>query len=141
MAFLSKTDLSQDIYAEILSGISRADDAKIATACAEALAEINGYVCIRYDSEDLMTKTEDNRSKVILSIARTIAIYKLHKACNTMPELIRLEYEDAVKLLEKIQSGKFFLEGAKLKGQTETVTPTTQISRTGNTRRENYFNH
>jgi len=139
MPFITKTDLSQDIYTEILSGITRADDTKIATACSEAQDEINGYVCTRYDSTDLFSKTDEARNNTILAIARTIAIYKLHKACNTMPELIRLEYEDVVKLLDKIQSGKFILEGAKLVGQTETEIPTTQISRSGNTKRNNYM--
>ena len=139
MAFITKTDLDQDIYNEILSGITRANDAKVSTACAEAQAEINGYLCARYDSTDLFSKTGDNRNKTILAIARTIVIYKLHKVCNSMPELIRLEYEDTIKLLDKIQSGKFILEGAKLVGQTETEIPTTQISRSGNTKRNNYM--
>jgi phage gp36-like protein len=139
MAFITKTDLDQDIYSEILSGVTRANDAKIINACNEAQAEINGYVCARYDSTDLFSKTGDNRNKTILAIARTIVIYKLHKVCNTMPELIRLEYEDTMKLLDKIQSGRFILEGSKLAGQTENEIPTTQISRAGNNKRENYF--
>lgn len=139
MSFITKTDLDQDIYNEILSGITRANDTKVSTACAEAQAEINGYLCARYDSTDLFSKTAEARNKTILAIARTIVIYKLHKVCNSMPELIRIEYEDTIKLLDKIQSGKFILEGAKLVGQTETEIPTTQISRSGNTKRNNYM--
>lgn len=139
MAFINKDDLSQDIYNEILSGLTRSNDDKIATACAEAVEEIRGYVCARYDSTDLFSKTADERNLTILAIARTIAIYKLHKVCNKMNELVRVEYEDAVGLLGKIQSGKFILEGAKLFGQTETVTPSSQIDRIGKTKRENYI--
>lgn len=139
MAFIAKTDLDQDIYSEILGGITRSNDAKITTACAEAIDEITGYVCARYDSDDLFSKTEDNRDKTILAIARTITIYKLHKACNSMTELRRVEYEDAVSLLGKIQSGKFILKGAKLEGQTDTVTPTSEVTSFSQTKRNNYF--
>ncbi len=139
MSFITKDDLGQDIYGEILTGVTRGDDDKIVDACSEAKDEINGYICARYDSADLFEKTGSSRNKTILSIARTIAIYKLHKVCNTMTELRRIDYEDAVKTLEKIQSGKFILEGAKLVGQTATEIPTTQISRSGNTKRNNYM--
>ncbi|MBN2814968.1 MAG: DUF1320 family protein [Bacteroidales bacterium] len=139
MSFITKTDLSQDIYSEILTGLTRANDAKIATACNEAQAEINGYVCARYDSEDLFGKTAEERNLTILAIARTIAIYKLHKVCNKMNELVRVEYEDAIALLMRIQKGQFILEGAKLFGQTDIETPTSQITRTGNIKRENYI--
>jgi len=139
MAFITKTDLSQDIYSEILTGLTRANDAKITTACSEAQSEINGYVCARYDTTDLFGKTGEERNLTILAIARTIAIYKLHKVCNQMNELVRVEYEDAIALLLRIQKGQFIIEGAKLFGQTETVTPTSQIARTGNTKRSNYM--
>lgn len=142
MAFITKTDLSQDIYSEILTGLTRANDAKITTACTEAVAEINGYVCARYDTEALFAGPGDDgdtRNPTILAIARTIAIYKLYKVCNKMNELARVEYEDAIALLLRIQKGQFILEGAKLLGQTETVTPTSQIARTGNTKRSNYI--
>lgn len=139
MAFIEKADLGQDIYNEILSGVTRADDSKIAQACTEAQDEINGYVCGRYDSADLFGKTGASRNKTILALARTIAIYKLHKVCNTMTELRRIDYEDAVSLLGKIQSGKFVLEGAKLNGETEDETPSAQVSHYSETRRNNYF--
>jgi len=149
MAFISKSDLSQDIYSEILSGLTRSSDEKITTACAEAVAEINGYVCARYDTAALFAapapegepvgEPVESRNLTILAIARTIAIYKLYKVCNKMNELARVEYEDAIALLLRIQKGQFILEGAKLFGQTETVTPTSQISRTGNIKRENYI--
>ncbi len=139
MPFISKTDLSQDIYSEILTGVTRSNDDKITTACAEAQDEINGYLCAKYETADLFAKEGDDRNKTVLAIARTIAIYKLHKACNTMPQLVRVEYEDAVTLLGKIQSGKFILEAAKLVGQTETFTPETTINRSGNTKRNNYM--
>lgn len=139
MDFLSKDDLGQDIYAEILSGITRADDTKIATACTEAQEEVNGYLCARYDTADLFAKTEANRNKTVLSICRTIAIFRLHSSCNSMPALRLEEYDRAVKLLEKIQKGSFILGDAKLVGQTETEIPTTQISRSGNTKRNNYM--
>lgn len=139
MAFISKDDLSQDVYNEILAGLTRSNDDKITTACAEAEAEINGYVCARYDSTDLFSKTADERNLTILAIARTIAIYKLNKVCNKMNELVRVEYEDAVSLLGKIQAGKFILYGAKLLGQTETVTPTSEVTSFSKTKRENYL--
>ncbi|MDX9703919.1 MAG: DUF1320 family protein [Candidatus Auribacterota bacterium] len=139
MAFITKDDLGQDIYDEILNGVTRADDSKIQTACNEAQAEIDGYICARYDSGDLFAKTGDGRNKTILAIARTIAIYKLNKVCNTMTELRRIDYEDAIKTLDKIQSGKFILSGAKLTGQTDETIPETQVSAISNPKRTNYF--
>ena len=139
MAFITKTDLGQDIYPEILSGVTRANDSKIAVACAESIDEVNGYVCARYDSADLFSKEGDQRNRTILAVTRTIAIYKLLKVCGKMNELARVEYEDAISLLGKIQSGRFLLEGAKLVGQTDTEIPKTQILRSGITKRDNYI--
>lgn len=139
MAFINKDDLGQDIYDEILAGVTRDNDSKIETACNEAQSEIDGYICARYDAADLFEKEGEQRNKTILAIARTIAIYKLHKVCNSMTELRRIDYEDAVKTLDKIQSGKFILSGAKLAGQTEDFTPETQVSVSSNPRRTNHF--
>ena len=139
MAFITKADLGQDIYNEILAGLTRGDDPKIEKACQEAQDEVTGYLCARYDVEDLFAKEADQRNKTVLSICRTIAIYNLHSVCNTMTELRRVEYEDAVKLLDKIQSGKFTLFGAKLLGQTDTVTPETAVSMSSNPKRTNHF--
>lgn len=137
--FITKTDLGQDIYSEILTGVTRANDQNIATACSEAISEINGYLCGRYDTTDLFGKTGTDRNLTVMALARTIVIYKLHKVCNTMSDPRRIDYEDAVSLLGKIQSGKFILEGAKLAGETETLTPSSQVSHFGQTKRENYI--
>jgi phage gp36-like protein len=137
--FLTKDDLGQDIYSEVLTGVTRGDDEKVAGACLEAIDEINGYICARYDPADLFGKEGDSRNKTILAIARTIAIYKLHKVCNTMTELRRIDYEDAVKTLEKIQSGRFILADAKLAGQTGTTAPETRVSYKSITKRVNHF--
>lgn len=139
MAFLVKDDLGQDIYDEILTGITRGDDKKITEAIDEAVDEVTGYLCGRYDTDDLFTKEADERNKTVLSICRTLAIYNLHSACHNMTELRRTEYEDAISLLGKIQSGKFLLKGAKLEGETEEIIPDQQVSMTSNPKRNNQF--
>ncbi|WP_297096401.1 phage protein Gp36 family protein [uncultured Draconibacterium sp.] len=139
MAFISKADLGQNIYEEILNGITRANDAKITTACSEAQEEVTGYICAQYDTDDLFSKEGDARNKTILSLCRIIAIYRLHSACNTMPEIRRLEYEDAVKTLGKIQSGKILLQGAKLQGETDEVKPDLVVEMKSNPKRNNQF--
>lgn len=137
--FITKTDLDQDIYEEILSGVTRKNDENITQACIEAQDEIDGYISGRYDANDLLNKTGINRNQTILAIARTIAIYKLHKVCNKMTELRRIDYEDAIELLGKIQSGKFILKNAKLAGQTESVTPDSFVTVTSNPKRINHY--
>ena len=139
MAFIEKADLGQDIYSELLGGITRDDDEKITTACGEAIDLIDGYLNARYDTDDLFAKTNAERNKTILALARSIAIYKLHKVCNSMTELRQLDYEDAIARLKDIQSGKIILKGAKLAGQTDTVTPTSEISFYSNPKRDNSF--
>ena len=139
MAFITKEDLGQDIYDEILSGITRGKDEKIGTACDDSIDEVTGYICAQYDTEDLFAKQDGERNKTILSLCRTIAIYKLHSACNTMPEIRRLEYEDAIKTLNKIQSGKFILKGAKLLGETEEEKPDLVVEMRSNPKRVNTF--
>ncbi len=139
MAFISKADLGQNIYDEILSGITRGKDEKITTACSEAQEEVAGYICAQYDSADLFAKEGDARNKTILSLCRIIAIYRLHSACNTMPEIRRLEYEDAVKTLGKIQAGKILLQGAKLLGETDEVKPDLVVEMRSNPKRNNQF--
>ena len=139
MAFIAKDDLGQDIYDEILTGITRGDNDKITEACEEAVDEVTGYLCSRYDTDDLFAKGAGDRNKTVLAICRTLAIYNLHSSGSSMTELRRVEYEDAIKLLGKIQSGKFTLKGALLDGQTEEVTPDQQVSMTSNYKRINQF--
>ncbi len=139
MAFLVKEDLGQDIYDEILDGVTRGDDEKITEAISEAIDEVTGYLCTRYDTDALFAKEADERNKTVLAICRTITIYNLHSACHSMTELRRTEYEDAISLLGKMQSGRFVLKGAKLEGETEELTPDQQVSMASNPKRNNQF--
>jgi phage gp36-like protein len=139
MSFIEKADLGQDIYSELLGGITREDDKKITTACGEAIDLIDSYLNAKYDTDDLFSKTEDERNKTILALARTIAIYKLHKVCNSMTDLRQIDYDDAIARLKDLQAGRMVLKGAKLAGQTDEITPTSEISYFSNPKRDNSF--
>jgi phage gp36-like protein len=77
------------------------DEAAVQRALEDAGAEIDGYLAGRY------TLPLASVPRVLVNVGCDIARYRLYKDIAT--DLVRKRYEDAVKLLEKVASGKVTL--------------------------------
>ena len=108
MAYLTPTELiarfDQDEVDELVGQLDQATaDAKIAAAIADAEAEVNSALSVRYT-----IPVAD--SSLLKRIVGDIARFLLHD--NLATAEVRERYEDRVKLLDQIASGKRGLAGS-----------------------------
>lgn len=81
------------------------DQAKITEAVEDASALIDSYISGRYGA------ALDPVPKLVRSMAVDIAIYKISSRKSDAPEECRKKFDDAVKLLQRIQSGDADIPG------------------------------
>lgn len=124
--FLSKTDLSPSLYPQIRDLIARYSDAIILEHCATAESEIESYLGQRYDIRPELEKTGTDRHKLLLQIARDIAIYQLYQLAETIPSIRVKRYDDAIRLLNDIATGKIIMPGVASAPPPEAGTPASE---------------
>lgn len=76
------------------------DTDKVTRAIAEAEAEVNGYIATKY-SVPVASPVPD----LVKQLAIDVAIYRLYRRRQRVPDDVRTAYEDAVKKLEGIAKG------------------------------------
>lgn len=110
--YLTTTDLEMGIQEEILTVITRNRE-KAEQAIADALAEVRSYLCARYDMGAELAKTGNDRSPMVVKVARDIALYNCFNISNpvNMPESRREAYRDAVAYLKSVQAERASIEG------------------------------
>lgn len=94
------------------------DDNVIDTAISDAENEVNSYLAVRYITP--LTDVPDLIKRITCDIAR----YRLHK--DSITEIVRLNYEDAVAMLKRLAAGTIKLP--------ELVEPPTNSAYTVNSR-------
>lgn len=102
MAFLSKDDIIQDVYSEVLEAITRGDDGRIDTAIGMAMGEAQNFLGIKYDTEDIYSQEGDDRNATVLRIVKDIAIFRLYSVLESTPEDVQIRYDNARRDLELI---------------------------------------
>jgi hypothetical protein len=109
---LLKTDFKTHIYTELIDAISRADDTIIETAIKVAENQAKGYLS-RFDIEELFTATGTDRDDMLLMYLKDLASWHFILLGNPSIhiEIIKERYNDALKELGKIQSGKVVPHG------------------------------
>lgn len=87
------------------------DKAKVVAALGKATAEIDSYIADRYPLP--LPSTPDR----LRDICVDIATYKMSQTADVLTDEIRQRYEDAVKWLDKVASGRVSLGLPKAAGQ------------------------
>lgn len=107
MAYLTKEEIGTHLYAGVTTEINRGDDTIINDAIAAAIAEARGYLTA-YDMTAIFAATGDDRNPILLLYIKDIAVWHYIQLSNPGVEMeLRLKrYEQAIKFLEKVQSGK-----------------------------------
>jgi phage gp36-like protein len=82
------------------------DAAVVSEAIAQADAEIDAYLAVRYQVP--LTPTPAR----VKSLGVDIALYHLYSRRSVAPEVRRQKYEDAVKFLQAVGQGKAEIVGA-----------------------------
>ncbi|MGA0556541.1 phage protein Gp36 family protein [Larkinella sp. VNQ87] len=112
--FLTKADLSSDLYPELRELITRYSDTALYAHLVRAEGEIQTYLGARYDIDPELAKTGDNRHKLLLSIAKDLSVYHLYTPLETVPDKRKNRYDQAIRMLEWIAAGKMILPGVPL---------------------------
>ena len=141
MAFITKPDLGGTIQIEIRDLIARFSDAIIAEKCAVAEAEIETWLCAKYEIRPELEKTGTSRNQLLVQTAADIAIYHLYVLAGTaIPNLRVKRYDDAIKRLEWLAKGTIILPGvaaAPIEGENAPLVG--NVLWGSNPKRNNYF--
>lgn len=96
--YATKADMSQRFRLDDLNDLSEDDDKRLEAVLQTTSALIDGYVAPRYRLPLV------NHHDILTDAACDIAYYKLYYVDTS--DAVRQRYEDALKLLKDIQSGK-----------------------------------
>ncbi|AEL23856.1 phage protein Gp36 family protein [Cyclobacterium marinum] len=109
---LLKTDFKTHIYAELIDAITRADDSIIEEAIKSAESQAKGYLS-RFDIDALFSTTGTDRDSMLMMYLKDLACWHfiLLGNPNIHMEVVKERYNDAIKELGKIQSGKVVPHG------------------------------
>lgn len=104
---LLRADFNTHMYPELIGVIERQDDTILPEAIEAAEGEAKGYLS-RYDADTLFDLNGDDRDATLLMRLKDIAIWHFIVLANpsTDMELRKTRYDEAIKWLLQIQSGK-----------------------------------
>jgi phage gp36-like protein len=100
---------------------SAVDESVVTAAIADADAVIDSYLCLRY------TVPLTTVPPVVNRLSMDIAIYFLYMRGHDVPDTVENKYNDAVKLLDKMASGKVGLGETTLDPTPSTPSPFGQV--------------
>lgn len=108
--YLDFEDLCHGAYEETLNTLRRYEP-NSAIAIADAMALVKSYLFRLYDIDSEYLKTSSLRCPFLVKIIRDIAIYNIYciASPSQMSDTRRLQYEDAIRYLERVQAQKAFI--------------------------------
>jgi phage gp36-like protein len=111
--YLTEIDLKKGIYAETLAVLTRDDPNTVNQAIGEAVEEVRGYLCARYDIDSEFRKSGEERNVRVVNLVREIAVYNCYKISNmaNMPDTRQQIYKDTIQSLIRIQEEKESIPG------------------------------
>jgi len=113
-AFIDIEDYDASIHREILDALTRSDESIVEICEDRAIAEMRGYLGVRYDTNTLFAATGNMRNQLVLMMAIDIAVYHLFSIHNPqkMSQIRKDRYERAVEWLKQVATFKISVEGA-----------------------------
>lgn len=120
MEFITKQDFLTHMYEGIIDTISDNDEEMLMDAIATAMAEVGGYLN-RYDTDVIFESTDKIKYANLRTYIKDIAKWHFINICNVSIdlELAKTRYDDAIKRLKEIQSGKLSPKGWALLSEVE----------------------
>ena len=140
--YLSIDDLKKGIRGEVLTVIAR-EEQNAMQAIAEAMAEVESYLCARYDIATELAKEPDDEGRVtmVVKIVRDIALYNCYNisAPVNIPENRVKSYENTVKFLRDCQAEKASVPGLqRLNKSADGTTSSNYVSYSGSSPKRNH---
>lgn len=112
--FINLEDYDASIHREILDAITRNDEAVIEICENRAIAEMRGYLGVRYDVDALFAAKDNDRNQLVLMMAIDITVYHLFCIHNpkNLSQMRKDRYERAVEWLKQVAAFKVTVDGA-----------------------------
>lgn len=141
--YLTKTDLTRGIRAEVIETLTRGNDEVILQAIAEAEQEVASYLSARYDIDAELRKTPDERREaMVVKMVREIALFNIYNfaAPVVMPDNKQKAYDNTIALLKLVQAERANIDGlCRRTTHEQGTTVSNYIDYGGNTKRQNHF--
>lgn len=144
MPIITQADLATNIYAEIITEITRADTTIADRAIAAAVQEAKMYLS-RYDLVQLFgtdSSAPAITDEYLKSLVKDLTCWHLLRLSNTGADYtaFRTAYTDAIASLKNIQSGQAAPEGWPYADTSTDITPPgDSVSWASNPKRNNYY--
>lgn len=119
--FINPEDYDASIHREILDALTREDDSLVEICEDRAIAEMRGYLAVRYDVDALFSAEGKERNPLVLMMAIDIAVYHLFCIHNPqkMSQIRKDRYERAIEWLKQVAAFKITIDGAPLPPEEE----------------------
>lgn len=132
-AFIEKTDYKYQMRTyrleQILEAADEDEDEILNAAEEEALGMLTKFLGDKYDMALELGKTGSSRHKVLLRWAKVLVIYYIYERVpdEMVPERVVKNYDDVMKMLEKIEDGEAGIPGltpktGEVDGESQPVT-------------------
>lgn len=144
MPIITSSDLSSNIYPEIIIEITRGDTTITESVITSAIQEAKMYLS-KYDIVQLFgtgSKEPTIVDEFLKSIVKDIACWRLIKLSNPSIDysVFRTAYEDALKVLNNIMTGQMQPEGwIYAETNPDSIPQGNSISWSSNEKRNNYY--
>ncbi len=144
MPIITATDLATNIYAEVITEITRADSTITGRAITTAIQEAKMYLS-RYDLVQLFgtdTVSPTVQDEYLKSLVKDLACWHLLRLSNSGIDYtaFRTAYQDAIAALKNIMNGQAQPQGwPYLDTTSESVPPGDSINWNSNPKRNNYY--
>lgn len=105
--FISKDDIKTHLFDYQIDQITGGDDTIVSEAVSAATEEVKAYLAARYDTAAIFAATGADRSALVLSLVKTVAVYRLLLLCNVDAIYERYEtaYDKASQFLRQLAAG------------------------------------
>ena len=119
--FISKADYKYHIGTarldQILQAADEDEDLILDNAETEAIGFMRKYLDNKYDMNLELAKAGAARNAVLLRIAKVLVIYYIYERVpdEMVPERVVKNYDDVLKMLEKIEDGESDIPGLTVK--------------------------
>lgn len=140
MKYLTKEDLIDVIQQHLLDDSTQLDDVILNNIEKKAIAFAVSYISGRYQTDKIFEADPVLRHPLLIQAIAMIVVYRSvrRNAARKVPEDYKLVYDEAVKILENIQTGKQKLDALPEVPKTDDSGNPINLM-WGNTTKKDYF--
>jgi phage gp36-like protein len=116
MSFLEQTDYNVSISTDLLNQIIDGDEDLLDNAESDSAQIITDRIGDKYSVDSELQKQGDERNRTLVRWMRVLSMYYIYGRIpdEQIPERVVKDYDDVIKELDKISSGKYATSLARI---------------------------